>query len=221
MSEIRKIHNNAMNIAENAYLAKLKGDIDKYLELYHEAFYLEKEAAMMLVNKYDIEPSRSVLFRSAASMAFICGMHKEAEKLIAHGLSGNPPYDIAEELRNLYEEVNFNRHLKVENEKVISNLKRIEKENNERKNEVKEANKQMILKGILYSINEIKLELDIDAMYAKEELNEIYFNKIKNFSEKDNDIQEIFFSLIQTYHDCHTVIESQLDLLYAEFEDMI
>ena len=44
-------------------------------------------------------------------MAIQCGEHRLAEQLIARGLAGNPPAEIAEELRDLYEEVNFERHL--------------------------------------------------------------------------------------------------------------
>ena len=51
------------------------------------------------------EPSRSVLHRSAASLAEQCGEFREAERLIAVALSGNPPEEIAEELRDLLQQV--------------------------------------------------------------------------------------------------------------------
>jgi len=59
------------------------------------------------------EPTISVLFRSAASLAMCCNKNREAEKLINLALSGEPPFEIAEELRDLYESVNFQRHLKL------------------------------------------------------------------------------------------------------------
>ena len=50
---------------------------------------------------------RSVLHRSAASLALECGALREAERLIAAALSGDPPDEIAEELRDLLEQVYF------------------------------------------------------------------------------------------------------------------
>jgi hypothetical protein len=43
----------------------------------------------------------------AASLALECGALREAERLIAVALSGNPPEEIAEELRDLLEQVYF------------------------------------------------------------------------------------------------------------------
>ena len=48
-------------------------------------------------------------------MALDCGREREAERLIATALSGNPPGEIAEELRDLLEQVNFQRHLRLHN----------------------------------------------------------------------------------------------------------
>ena len=59
----------------------------------------------------EFEPTRSVLHRSAASLALECDETREAERLIGRALSGNPPDEIAEELRDLLEDVYFRRHL--------------------------------------------------------------------------------------------------------------
>ena len=53
------------------------------------------------------------MFRSAASLALNAGLFREAEKMITVGLSGNPPEPIADELRNLYENINFEKHLRL------------------------------------------------------------------------------------------------------------
>jgi hypothetical protein len=66
-----------------------------------------------MVGKTDLEPTRSILHRSAANLAFQCGKLRDAEKLIAVGLSGSPPDEIADELRDLYEQVTFSRHLEL------------------------------------------------------------------------------------------------------------
>ena len=106
-----EIHREAMELADQAYLARLQGDIDKGKELLRKAFEKEREAANMMVSDYDKEPTRSVLHRSAASLAIDCGEVREAERLISSALVGNPPDEIASELRDLLEQVFFVRHL--------------------------------------------------------------------------------------------------------------
>jgi len=110
--EAYRLHNEAMDIAEQAIILRSTGDSSKAVELFKLAFEKEKVVAMSVVNE-DFEPSRSVLFRSAASMAYNAKMYRDAEKMIAIGLAGNPPPQIANDLRDLYENVNFNRHLEV------------------------------------------------------------------------------------------------------------
>lgn len=90
-----------MDLAEQAYLARLKGDSASSKELIKQAYIKEKEVALEFENKTEMEPTRSVLLRSAASLAYECGQAREAERLIAMALSGNPPDEIAEELREL------------------------------------------------------------------------------------------------------------------------
>jgi hypothetical protein len=100
-----------MDLADQAYLARLHGDSAKSKELLRKAFEKEREAANIMVSNYDNEPTRSVLHRSAASLAIDCGEMREAERLISSALVGNPPDEIASELRNLFEQVFFVRHL--------------------------------------------------------------------------------------------------------------
>ena len=102
-----------MELVEQALLERNKGCLSTSNEFLQVAFYKELEAAMLLERKLTLEPTRSVLFRSAASLALECGDILKAERLIAQGLSGDPPSEIAEELRNLLEDVNFRRHLKL------------------------------------------------------------------------------------------------------------
>ncbi|MBI4645080.1 MAG: hypothetical protein HY738_00430 [Bacteroidia bacterium] len=111
--EVNKLHNEAMELAELAFIKKFNNDIEGAKLLFKKAFEIEKEIALYTHNNNLEEPSRSVLLRSAASLAINSGELREAEKLIALGLSEEPPFDIAEQLRNLLEEVNFERHLKL------------------------------------------------------------------------------------------------------------
>lgn len=120
---ISDLHIKAMELADAADYAKLHNEQpEKYIAIYREAFQYEKDAAINAYNAQIGEPSISILFRSAASLALECELYREAEQQIALGLAGNPPEEIAEELRDLLENVNFNRHLK---------LKGVELQNNE------------------------------------------------------------------------------------------
>jgi hypothetical protein len=108
---IRSLHHQAMDLAEKAFAADLAGKATVQ-SLFRKAYQLERQAAeLVLAKRGDTEPTRSVLLRSAASLAIECHEYREAERLIAIALSGDPPQEIAEELRDLLERVNFDRHL--------------------------------------------------------------------------------------------------------------
>jgi len=113
MKEVTKIHHEAMKLAEEAFLAKQKAELGLWMKLTREAFNKEREAAELLNKRHEYEPTRSVLYRSAASLALDCGEIVEAEKLISAALLGQPPEEIANELRDLLEKVYFERHLKL------------------------------------------------------------------------------------------------------------
>jgi len=113
MNEVQQLHRDAMSLAEEAALEQSLGNVSCAKALYLAAFEKERRAAEYLDTRFDLEPTRSVLFRSAASLALDCGDHRSAEKLIARALSGDPPPEIAEELRNILETVYFQRHLEV------------------------------------------------------------------------------------------------------------
>lgn len=110
MSDLKTLHREAMDLAEQAEIAKLRGEGD-VVGLFGRAFEFERRAAAMLASQLDAEPTRSVLYRSAASLALTCGEFRQAEQLVATALSGEPPEEIAEELRNLLDQIHFQRHL--------------------------------------------------------------------------------------------------------------
>lgn len=105
MAKAEKLHHDAMALTEKAFLARMRGDQDAARKLFARAFTKEKEAALAFEFHLDFEPTRSVLLRSAATLAHDCEKDHEAERLIAMGLAGNPPEEIAEELRDLREEL--------------------------------------------------------------------------------------------------------------------
>jgi len=121
MIELNTLHNQSMDIAEKAFLLQQKGEDLLATESFEAAFQLEKEAALLLLGDYEAEPTRSILFRSAASLAMNAGDFREAEKMIANGLAGNPPLEIAEELRDLYEQVTFERHMVLKGVSLLAN----------------------------------------------------------------------------------------------------
>jgi hypothetical protein len=81
MNEIQTLHQQAIDLAENAFTAKLQGDRTQADHLLQQAFVKEAEAAALIVNDLNAEPTRSVLHRSAASLAIECGEFQAAERL--------------------------------------------------------------------------------------------------------------------------------------------
>jgi hypothetical protein len=104
MTQIEKLHNQAMDLAENAFLAQQKGDTNAFVQLSKEAFLLEKAAAMLLQNQLDTEPSRSVLFKSAAFLAFDAQEFQECRNMITYTLLGKPDSIIKAEMNQLFDE---------------------------------------------------------------------------------------------------------------------
>lgn len=104
MSSINQFHNRAMDLAENAFLAQQKGDTNAFIQLSKEAFLSEKAAAMLLLNQADSEPSRSILFKSAAFLAFDAQEYQECRDMITYTLLGKPDAIIKVEMTQLFDE---------------------------------------------------------------------------------------------------------------------
>lgn len=113
MRDIKHIHRQAMEYSDRAIIARMDGDEQAAIGFVVSAYELEAEAASYLLSDLNAEPARSVLFRSAATLARDCGRYHEAAKLIHSALAGNPPADIAIELQDLLEQVSFQRHLEL------------------------------------------------------------------------------------------------------------
>ena len=101
MDDVTDFHNRAMESADEADQARRRGDIDRYDDLIRQAFDNERAAATLVAADLQLEPTRSVLHRSAASLAIEAGEIDVAFDLIATALEGNPPQAIAEELKAL------------------------------------------------------------------------------------------------------------------------
>lgn len=103
--KIEELHFQAMDIADDAFIARRKGLFEKAKQLSKEALYYEKEAALLLINETSIEPTRSVLFRSAGWLAFNAEEYEVARLMVNHALQGQPPFEIKEELHELMCEI--------------------------------------------------------------------------------------------------------------------
>lgn len=113
MSNSGELHNKSMDCAELALLARLRHDHDEAARLFRESLEFEINAIREMESD-PLEPTFSVLHRSAATLAMDCNNTELAERLIASALSREAvPSDIREELRDLLEQVYFRRHLQL------------------------------------------------------------------------------------------------------------
>jgi adenine-specific DNA-methyltransferase len=90
-----------MVLAESAIKARLRSDWTRWRALSAEACDLEKKAAHTFAADSGLEPSRSVLFRSAATLAWWAGNLDLDAELAEAGLSGQEPAEIRQELQAL------------------------------------------------------------------------------------------------------------------------
>jgi len=112
MNSPKDAHDRSMDCAELALLARLRNDHEEAERLFRESLALELEA-IEAVKAEPVEPTLSILHRSAATLALDCNDPRLAEKLITTALSREQPPEITEELRNLLEQVYFRRHLQL------------------------------------------------------------------------------------------------------------
>jgi hypothetical protein len=89
-------HRKAMDLVEQADRRKRLGQFGNGDAERREALQLEMQAAYGC--PADLEPTRSVLFRSAASIAKELGETDLVRQLVLRGLAGDPPPEIRTEL---------------------------------------------------------------------------------------------------------------------------
>ena len=100
MSEINRLHDEAMDFAAFAFRERARGNAEKAHEFFERALEYEVAAIDALGEEY-IEPTYSVLHRSAATLALDCKRYRKAEQLAAKALAQEPPGEIAVELRDV------------------------------------------------------------------------------------------------------------------------
>jgi hypothetical protein len=99
----KELHKIAAEYMQNAITQEIYGKKEQAIEQHKLAFQFEKQAAMCLFSKFDKEPTRGILFRSAANLAISCGLFDEAQRMVAAGLAGYPCKNTKEELLEIFQ----------------------------------------------------------------------------------------------------------------------
>lgn len=94
-----------MELFEASLIARHAGDEGRMKSLLSDALKLECEAADTVATDYALEPTRSLLHRSAASIALRNFDTKIARRYAEAGLKGNAPSEIKSELQVLSEQI--------------------------------------------------------------------------------------------------------------------
>ncbi len=97
---VSQLHDEAMEFSDQSFVARRLGDHKEFLRLSSLAYERESKAADLMAGE-DVEPTRSILHRSAATLAFRCQEYDRAKRLAYRALAGNPPSDIEWELNDL------------------------------------------------------------------------------------------------------------------------
>lgn len=111
MTSVRELHNEAMRLTHLALIARSEGNVAEAANLSEQAYTFEIRAANQVPNTAASEPTRSILYRGAASLAFQFGDLSLAQRAIGQGLAGYPPAQIKRELFELFQQVNQHIHL--------------------------------------------------------------------------------------------------------------
>jgi hypothetical protein len=99
---INELHDEAMRIAQHALLAQMQGQLSEFVHLSKEAFFLERIAAQqILLSHPEAEPSRTILFKSAAFLAYDAALYSECNEMITQTLAGRPDAIIKAEMKDL------------------------------------------------------------------------------------------------------------------------
>lgn len=101
----RELHERAMGLFEASLIARRAGDETRMRGLLTEALKLECAAADSVADDHTLEPTRSLLHRSAASIALQNFDTKTAIRYVNTGLEGDPPAEVKSELEKLSEQI--------------------------------------------------------------------------------------------------------------------
>jgi hypothetical protein len=103
MNDSRSSHDKAMDLFELGLLAAREGNLEDSRRLFASA--LEEEAKAADSVPHDLEPTRSILHQSTASIALRIGDVRRAMKYVDAGLAGRVPTQLREEMMALREQI--------------------------------------------------------------------------------------------------------------------
>ena len=113
LKKSEELHHNASQLADEAFFARREGETDEEVRLVKAAYRKEADASKLL-RHVPSHRMHAIIHQSAAMLAYRCGEYRAAEKLIAHGLAGDLPDLIREELYELLAKVRLNLRLSIE-----------------------------------------------------------------------------------------------------------
>ena len=113
MSKVQELHEQAMMLSDQAMVARHQGEKARAMALSSQAFEYELQAVTLISDEKASEPTRSILYCSAASLAYDAKKLWEAQQLIVEGLSGYPSPRIKHALKSLSEKVQAELQKKV------------------------------------------------------------------------------------------------------------
>ena len=109
MNSVNDLHKKAMEFADLGLRRRARGNAEESIEYFEQALHYEL-AAIDELDKTEAL-AWSVLHRSAGTLALDCRDFLQAEKIVATALAQEPHPEVAEELRDLLEQIYFQRHL--------------------------------------------------------------------------------------------------------------
>jgi hypothetical protein len=94
------LHDQSMELADEADRAVRNGDHEKASTLYFRAYQAERAVAERTV----FEPSRSIMYLSAAALALLANLANEAKALAQQGIGPQTPSDVLKQLLEIANE---------------------------------------------------------------------------------------------------------------------
>lgn len=108
---VRQLHEEAMRLSQEAVVARVRGDYESQRQFVKQALMHEVMAAEQVPFAPESEPTRSILYRSAASLAFQAQDFEYTLRLIGEALRGYPPPSVIDELTSLWSSVQHQKYL--------------------------------------------------------------------------------------------------------------
>jgi hypothetical protein len=105
IAEATRLHKGAMNASDTALFLRNRGEENLAFRALQRAHRLEQMAAEVFAEGLNYQPTRAVLYRSAAALALQARAFSSAEALCIEGRRGAIPNEIAEEIEEIEKEL--------------------------------------------------------------------------------------------------------------------